>query len=186
MSMFYRHLFLTALFTAATAAVFAAPGMEGRIPADPTLVIPGKGAEKVLLGEDAGSVIRRRGTPDRIARFDSREELFERVYAMPLELKIPYDMIYYYRERACAVFLHRGKVTAVAGIPDSRVTDLPADLDRGMENFILNYGNEGMLVKQRDRNRAYIFPRRGITLFDDGGDDDLDLYLIFTPGAAAP
>jgi hypothetical protein len=157
----------------------AAQDLSSRLRDDETLVVPGRGAERLLIAEGADAVAARMGTPERIARFDVTGELFEKVYKMPADLKIPYDMIYYYRAKKCVVFLHQGKVSAIAGLSNSRVTDLPADLSRGVERFIFSYGNDGLAVAEKGRNRAYIYGRLGIALFDDGANDGIDMYLVF-------
>ncbi len=175
----FQRYFPGAIIILSITATLAPAGLENRIPEDSTLIIPGKGAEKVLLGDDAGTLLRRRGTPDRIARFEQPKELFEHIYAMPMELKIPFDLIYYFRECSCTVFLYRDKVSAVAGVPASRVTDLPVELDGGIDLLILRYGNEGMIVKQKGKNKAYLFPNLGMALFDDEGDGSIDLYIVF-------
>lgn len=163
-----------------------AQDLAPRLLSDETLVIPGRGAEKLLIAEDAGAVAARLGTPERIARFGATGELFEKVYKMPVDLKIPYDMIYYYQAKKCVVFLHQGKVSAIAGLSNARVTDLPADLSRGVERFILNYGNAGMAVAEKGGNRAYLFGRLGIALFDDGANDGIDMFLVFKAQAPSP
>ena len=162
-----------------TPVTIPAQDLSERLRADETLIVPGIGAEKLLLSDSAADVASRKGTPERIARFAATEELFTTIFNLPTELKIPYNMIYYYNENKCAIFFHDNRITAIAGLNTNRVTDLPSDLNRGMDSFIFNYGNQGMELKEKSANRACLYPERGIAVFDDGKDGRIDLYLVF-------
>ncbi len=180
-----RYIFAIALVAL---CAFAAPAQDisSRLRDDETLVVPGKGAEKLLLADGADVVIGTLGTPERIARFDRAGDLFENVYSMRVDLKIPYDLVYYYQSKKCVVFIHGGKVSAIAGFSGGRITDLPADLSRGVERFILGYGNDGMAVKEKGHHRAYIFGKAGIAVFDDGADGSIDMFLVFKAQSTSP
>ncbi len=161
------------------AVTLPAQDLTQRLRSDETLIIPGIGAEKLLLSDSAAGVASLKGSPDRTARFRTTEEIFGTIYKLQTDLKIPYDMIYYYNEKKCVVFLHDSRVSAIAGFSSNRVTDLSVDLGKGMDNFIFSYGNLGMEIKEKASNRACLFAERGIAVFDDGRDGKIDMYLIF-------
>ncbi len=143
---------------------------------DISLVIPGKRAEGFNLSEPA-------------ATSDNAYEI--KSSSMPLVISelihgnyIPdfkFNRISYSRNRYI-VFLNDGVVSAVAGLnPGGRVTDDAVKLSDGVDNFIVNYGNEGLKIVSEGDHKVYIYRELGIAIFDDYGDDRIDMYLVFPP-----
>lgn len=143
---------------------------------DITLVVPGKRAEGFILSEQAAA-------SDHAYVIDSS--------SMPLVISelihskyIPdfrFNRITYSRNRYI-VFLNDGTVSAVAGLnPGSRITDEAVKLSDGVDNFIVSYGNEGLKIVTEGDHKVYIYRELGIAIFDDYGDDRIDMYLVFTP-----
>ncbi len=165
-------------------AIAASTDIQNRIIADETLIIPGLGAEKASLGESMGSIIARLGTPLRTAKIENAGEVFQTIFHVASEVKIPFDAIYYYGDERGIFFLHQNSVSAIAGNPKNRVTDSAVSLDKGIQNCIFHYGNEGLTIVPKGKHRAYFYFQKGIALFDDNSDDDIDLYVVFRPNTA--
>jgi hypothetical protein len=87
-----------------------------------------------------------------------------------------------YRRNRYALFTDNGIVQAVAGLsPADRITDDAVKLTDGADSFIMNYGNSGLNIVNKDGHRIYIYRKMGIAIFDDNSDDSIDMYLIFPP-----
>lgn len=61
------------------------------------------------------------------------------------------------------------------------MTDEAVKLQDGADSFIINYGNSGLRIITEGSHRIYIYRDLGIAIFDDYGDDTIDMYLIFPP-----
>lgn len=159
----------------------ASPDLHNRITSDETLIVPGFGAEKVALGENSGQIIARLGTPLHTVKAENRGEIFQTIFNVKADLKIPFDSIYYYGEGKGIFFLHQNAVSAIAGSPKNRVTYGAVSLDKGVQQFIFHYGNEELTIIPKGKHRAYCYFQKGIALFDDNSDDGADLYVVFRP-----
>lgn len=159
----------------------ASADMQNRIIADETLIILGIGAEKASLGESASTIIARLGSPRRTAKAESNGEVFQTVFNLKADLKIPFDAIYYYGEGKGIFFFHQNALSAIAGGAKNRVTDQAVLLGKGVQQFIFHYGNAGLAIVPKGKHRAYCYFQKGIALFDDNGDDGIDLYVVFRP-----
>ncbi len=168
---------------AALLALAASSDMHNRIATDDTLIIPGIGAEKILLGETSETVIARRGAPLRTVKAETTGEVFQNIFNVKSDLKIPFDAIYYYGEGKGIFFLHMNIVSAIAGSARNRVTVDAVFLEKGVQQFIFHYGNEGLMTVPKGKHTAYCYPRKGIALFDDDGNDGIDLYMVFKAAA---
>lgn len=152
---------------------------QNRLIADETLIVPGIGAEKILLGDTAQTVIARWGAPVRTVKLSKTEETFENIFSIKTDLKIPFDAIYYYGDGKGIFFIHQNIVSAIAGNARSRVTADAVPLDKGVQQFIFHYGNESLMTVHKGKHAAYCYPRKGIAVFDDDGNDGIDLYVVF-------
>lgn len=143
---------------------------------DFTLVIPGRAAEGFSLNDKAASTegaagIEGQSIPPSLSGLikDNHIPVFR------------FNRIIYSRNRY-ALFLNDGVVNAIAGLsPVNRVTDEAVNLQEGADNFIINYGNNGLKIISEGSHRVYIYRGLGIAIFDDYGDDSIDMYLVFTP-----
>ena len=85
-----------------------------------------------------------------------------------------------YNKDSSVVFLNNGIITAIAGLKmERRVTSDAVLLSKGVDNFILNYGNKGLNTINKGNHRVYIYRNLGIAIFNDNNDDIIDMYLIF-------
>lgn len=153
---------------------------DGMIRADESLVVPGRGAERVVLNDSVDALLSGRGYPDRISEFKGGKELFQEVFRVGAPLKISFDKIYYYETKGLIVFIHAANVAAVAGLRrDNRVTFEGVGLGQGIDYFLFRYGNRGLKIIKKETDRIYIYPGLGIALIDDKSDDAIDMFLIF-------
>lgn len=158
-------------------------GEEGRIKlrSDRTLIVPGAGAEGAELGEDAAALVSLIGYPEKIVNPGEKKELLREVFNTRGTISLYYDKVYYYQTKKSVFFIKQGKICAIAGLERSRVTIDSVDLDAGVENFLFNYGNEGLEILKRGRGKLYIYSKIGILVADDLGDNSIDLFIVFPP-----
>ena len=144
---------------------------------DSTIVIPGKTAEGFSLNETSSMP----GNNSQIKNPSMPTPLSDLIRSDAIP-EIEFNRIIYSRNRHI-VFINNGVVTAIAGLnPVNRVTDEAVKFTDGVENFIINYGNEGLKIVTEGEHKVYIYRELGIAIFDDYGDDRIDMYLVFPPG----
>jgi hypothetical protein len=170
-------------FASPMLAISDSPDVQNRLTADETLIVPGVGAEKCLIGEDIAALETRLGNPQRRVKHTKTEEVFQHIFAIPCEVKIPFDAIYYYGEGKGIFFLHHNTIAAIAGSAKNRVTSNAVSLEKGVQQFVFHYGNNQLTQMQKGRHRAYLYHRKGIAVFDDDGNDGINLYIVFRPSA---
>ncbi len=158
-------------------------GLNTKVKNDGSLVVPGLGAERVVLNEDNNAVISIKGYPDRVSEFDEKKEFFNDILGLESPVKIYFDKIYYYKRKTTVVLMHKRLVTGIVGMSNSRVTIDSVDLGKGIEYFVFGYGNDKqeVLVKSNDKKGdiIYLYPERGIALVDDRNNDVIDMYVVF-------
>lgn len=136
---------------------------------DRNLVIPGKTAEGYNLGDRPENIKPvKAGTTDNIGK----------ILDLDCFSSIQFDSYVYNRDTS-VIFLHNGIITAIAGLKtERRITSDAVPLSRGIDNFILNYGNSGLVIKSRKKNKVYYYKIMGIAVFNDNNDNTIDMYLI--------
>lgn len=149
------------------------------IQSDRTLIVPGLGAEKILLGEDAQRILAVMGYPERIARFKKTQELFKHILNIKTSPNIYFTKIYYYKSSGIILFLNKKKVTSIVGLNNFRITSESVNLQNGAEYFIFNYGNKNLTTIRKKKNILYLYPQQGIAIVDDKNDDTINMYIIF-------
>ncbi|HSV96093.1 MAG TPA: hypothetical protein VLM75_04065 [Spirochaetota bacterium] len=175
-----------------TGSLFSPDELALRLKNDTSLVAPGLGSEGVVLGENVSSLVRDRGRADRVAMPGGVRDLLRDVFGQTSGPAIRFDRVYHYAYGRFAVFLLGDEVVAVAGYDRSRVTTDAVSISAGAESFVFNYGNEGLERLTRRKNVMYVYRNLGIAVADDGGDDSIDLVIVFTavkapvPGRARP
>ena len=165
------------------AAFTGISNLDERILNDGSLVVPGRGAEKVLVNEKAKELIGLKGYPDKVSEFEERKELFTDVFKVKSPVNIFFDKIYYYTYHKAVFFIDSNIITAIAGMSNDRITPDSVRLSKGVEYFIFNYGNNNLetLKKEKGNDIIYLYSKYGIALVDDKGDDEINMYLIFPP-----
>jgi hypothetical protein len=149
------------------------------IRSDETLIIPGIGGERIVMGMNISDVISQNGCPEKIADFREGKELFEHIFKIDSPKKIRFDKIFYYKSNNYIVFFRNQMVSAVIGLNTNRITNEFVSLNSGVEYFIFCYGNSGLDLLKKDRNLIYIYSKFGIAIVDDNGDDKIDMYMVF-------
>ena len=167
------YLILTLLIT-------AAPGfLSERIRLDDSLIVPGSGAENIILGDTVSEVRARKGQPDKTAVFNEDHELFRDIFGIPSPAGVYYRKIYHYSISGFMIFFHNDRVSAIAGLNTFRVTSDSVSLQNGIDNFIYNYGNSGLAIMKKGSHAMYLYRKQGIAVIDDSVNDSIDMYLLF-------
>jgi hypothetical protein len=138
---------------------------------DPYLVIPGKSAEGYCLGDKfEGSVSVLSPVTGIISAVLNAENFPE----------IKFDSVFYMKE-SFALFLKDKVIVAIAGFRiEKHVTSDAVLLSKGVDNFILNYGNSGLTIIAKGNHKIYLYKKSGIAVFDDNSDNIIDMFLVFT------
>jgi hypothetical protein len=154
--------------------------IENAIRRDHSLVVPGRGAEKCLLLMDSAKLIEEwRNKKSKITKRVSNGDLFSDVFGVKSEKHILYDYLIYYVEDKVVCAIYRDRLCAVIGFVNKRITVDAVDIEKGIDNFILNYGNESLEILRCSNSKFYVYPKLGIAVADDNGDDSIDLYIVF-------
>jgi len=143
---------------------------------DVSIVVPGKMAEGYILGDALAVDENLYNIP--VAENDVM--LFKNLFEL-CELSIKYNRILYARNRF-VIFADNDAVKCIVGFNmENRVTDDAVRLSLGISNFVLNYGNKDLKIKKNGANKIYLYKGLGIAVFDDYGDNSIDMYMIFDP-----
>jgi len=138
---------------------------------DLNLIVPGRTAEGFNIGEQIKE--------DSFTVYESRENNIAEILTLDYFSDLKFDSLIY-KENESVLFLNKGIITAIAGLTiDKRITSDAVLLSRGVDNFILNYGNSGLSIMKRGEHSVYIYKDFGIAVFDDNNDNIIDMYLIF-------
>ncbi len=175
------HHLASAILMVVLAGSVPGSDMEIKIRTDPDLVAPGIGAEGIVLKDASAEIYARMGYPDRVVVQNSRLQVFSEIFGQKPAVDVSFDKIYYYESKRFIVFLFSGRVSAIAGLNRNRVTSDSVSLNSGVDYFIFRYGNEGLQSFAKGKNRLYIYPRLGMALADDGGDNEIDMFIVFEP-----
>lgn len=151
-----------------------------RVVRDSSLVVPGVGAEGILLGMKVEEVKELKGEPERVTQ-KKRWMLFEDVFKLKEVDDVPFDSMLVYGYPDVTVGLKSGKVQFVIGQSSQRVTSSGVSLERGVQYLIFRMGNEGLHILERTEKSLYMYSTRGLALFDDGSDDSIEMYAVFKP-----
>ena len=166
--------------------ITSAPGLlDERIRLDESLIVPGSGAENIILGDTVSEVRARKGAPEKTALFNNDHELFRDIFGISSPAEVSYRKIFHYSIMGIMVFFSNDRVTAVAGLNTFRVTSDSASLQNGVDSFIFNYGNRDLTVLKKGSHTLYLYRKQGIAVIDDGNNDTIDMYLVFPSAGTA-
>lgn len=156
---------------------------QDRIRADEGLVIPGVGSEKICVGDSYDAVRRVKGRSSYrvVSAKTDKNFLFDVLKIKSCGLHIPFDAIWYFYNSQLIVLFNAGKVSGVCTSNKDRVTSEGVAIGKGISFFVYSYGNEGLLRCGDGVHKIHVYPQRGIALFDDHGDDNIDMVLVFDP-----
>ncbi len=151
-----------------------------RVVSDSTLVVPGVGAEGVVLGMTLKEIKELKGEPRRVTE-KKRWKLFRDVFHLKEIADVPFDMMIEYGYPGITVGLKDSKVQFVIGQSQQRVTNSGVSLEKGVSYVIFQMGNEGLHILERTQKSLYMYRNRGVAFFDDGSNDSIDMYAVFNP-----
>jgi len=153
-------------------SIFACTSADkAAVKTDINLIVPGIRAE----GFDLGQEIRK----EDYKVYESRETNIADILGTDNFADIKFDSLIR-NGNASILFLEKGVITAIAGLTiERRTTSDAVLLSRGIDNFILNYGNSGLSIVKGKNHSIYIYKKSGIAVFDDNNDNTIDMYLIF-------
>jgi hypothetical protein len=151
-----------------------------RILRDHTIVAPGYGSEGVLVNEEIEPVLKRFGRMKfKISKSRNTGELFKDVFKVNSSYKLYFESLYYHEENKFTVCVFQGKVVALIGFNNNRITTDSVNMRSGINSFIFYYGKRSLRLIKADSNGIYLYPDRGIAVVDDGMNDSIDLYIVF-------
>ena len=160
-------------------------GLAKRVLEDASLIVPGIGSEKIVLGSSESDVVRMYPRSEYVISRPGSSELFRDVLKIETNIQVVFDKVFHFNEDRFAVFLVRGRVCAITGFSLEKVTARGVALDRGADYFVFSCGNKGMKAVKQGKNVLYLYADAGIAIADDDGDDDIDLYAVFPSGKSS-
>lgn len=144
---------------------------KAKQPVDISLIVPGISGEGYTLGDSVSLNSFKQKKSDNGNISDITGINFFSV--------LNFDLVIY-NTGSYALYLKNNVLVAITGFKtENRITSDAVPLDRGIDNFIMNYGNKDLLIFSSGIHKAYIYKKLGIAVFDDNNDNTIDMYLIF-------
>jgi len=138
---------------------------------DRYLIIPGKFAEGFNLGDNV--------IEDPSMTSLKKRKTVSEIFGTNVLPELCFDSVLYAGDSYALLFENR-KIVAIAGFKiNKRVTSDAVLLSKGIDNFIMNYGNDDLKIITAGNHKAYIYKKTGIAVFDDNNDNIIDMYIIF-------
>ena len=151
-----------------------------KIKQDDSFIVPGLGANRVLLDEDINYVIQRfKQHGFNISKPKKIAELFKDVFNLSSTTPIYFDTLYHNDENKFSLCVYQNKVVAVIGTNINKITIDFVDLNAGINNFIYHYGNKNLHQMRNGSHGIFYYPEKGIAVVDDNLNDTIDMYIIF-------
>ena len=148
----------------------------------PGILVPGVSAGVISLGGKVEQVVRlyQNSAFERV-RHKQQKNLFADVFNVSAKRDILFDEIYYYNEAGLIVFCLDRTIVAIIVTYRDVVLEGAGSLARHINSVLLNFGNKGISVLKKDDNTLYLFRDRGVALFDDKSDGEIDMAAVFLP-----
>jgi len=147
---------------------------------DDAVIIPGIGAEGILLGENIDELISISSYKNyQVSKPYAPKDLFKNVLKVVFSKKILFDHIYFFEKKKLFIFVLKHKVVAIAGSRDDRITLDSISLAKGVDFFIYNYGNQNCKKIKSAENIIIIYSKIGLAIIDDKSDNSIDMFLVF-------
>lgn len=138
---------------------------------DRSLIIPGKGAE----GYSISQII-----DDNITNHGKKKELFSTVLKVKSKYKLYFNQSIMSDRYILLLLDNAVKAIIITSVTDHVTTDA-VKISRGKENFIINYGNRGLVPFRSKSNSLYYYPSLGIMVIDDLNDNTINMIIISSP-----
>lgn len=153
---------------------------ENLVRNDRSMVVPGKGGEGVLLGEESSAAEGRLTEKNfMVSRFRNKLDLYRDILNVELPFKIFFDKIIYFPDHKTVLLSFNGRINSIIGLNNRKITSDSIDLEKGIEYILFNYGNEHLLTLKNKNGTIYIYGKTGIAFVDDDSDNSLDMYILF-------
>ena len=160
--------------------VHAETDLLEKIKQDESFIVPGLGADRVIMEEDIHTVVQRfKGNSFKISKPKKIAELFKDVFNLASTIPIYFDSIYHNDEQKFSICVYQNKVVAVIGMKINKITIDFVELNSGINNFIYHYGNKNLHQMRNGSHGIYYYPEKGIAVVDDNLNDSIDMYIIF-------
>ncbi len=147
---------------------------------DRKLVVPGRGGEGVLIGEETSAAGGRlSGNNFSLSRFRIELDLYRDILKVESPHRIFFDRILYYPDLDTILLSRKGRVNGIVGLNRMRITSDAVSLDKGLEYILFSYGSENLVTLKKKKGTIYIYLKSGIAFIDDNSDNSLDMYILF-------
>ncbi|HOO70577.1 MAG TPA: hypothetical protein PK926_02370 [Spirochaetota bacterium] len=143
------------------------------------VIVPGIGAEGVLLGDKEGDVIRKYKDSDISIIRTEKKDFFSDVLRINAPCPVYFNKIIKIANANIACFLYNGSVCAITGSNNDSVVLNNISIINGVDYFIYSFGNRGIIKFQSGKNQLLLYAEKGICIADDDNDNDIDLYAVF-------
>lgn len=155
-------------------------GLKVKVIRDDQLIVPGFGAEQVLLGKDFSEITKQFKKDNyKIVQPPTKNNLLKHVFKTSIFNNIYFDRMYFFEKRGFVVLTQNQKVVALLSMNVQRVTIDSVDLHLGIKNFLDAYQKYNFKKNKLGNNTIYNSNRLGMGVVDDGNDNLLDMYYIF-------
>lgn len=155
-------------------------GLKVKIRRDDQLVVPGYGAEQVVLGISLGEVGAQFKKDDyKVVIPGKMNNFLKHVLRSPVYNKINFESMLFFNKRNFVLLMNKGVVVSVLSMNVQRVTIDSVDIHNGVRNFLKSYRSYKFNKSRFGQNTMYHCNRLGIGFVDDGNDDDIDMFYIF-------
>lgn len=139
-------------------------------------IYPGQGAEGYTFQQNAAEI--RRGS-SKVVLAGENPCLFRDVFRVKTSSDINFDTVCV-KDNGFNIFISRNRIVAIVGNAPGRFLAGGYPLDSGISSTILKLGNRGLSIIKSGDHTLYIYQDRGLALFDDGSDDVIDMYAVFS------
>lgn len=160
--------------------VFAETDLMEKVKQDDSFIVPGFGANKVVLEENINYAIQRfKHNSFKLSKPRKISELFKDVLKISSKIQIYFDALYYNAENKFSICVFNNSIVAIIGTNVNKITIDFVDLNNGVNNFIFNYGNKNLYQISNGSHAIYYYLIKGIAVIDDDSNDTIDMYIVF-------
>lgn len=151
-----------------------------RIHSDRALVVPGKGANSIIINESAAIITKRLNTGLKIINQKKPLLLFKHIFKIKPPFDIEFNSLAYYKNDTIIIF-QNNKVISIIIFNSKRITTDMVELQKGIDSVLFHYGNSNMIKIVNGSHSLYIYKKMGIAFFDDKSDNTIDMTMVFEP-----
>jgi len=156
-------------------------GMKIKVRKDEYLIVPGVGAESVILQDkkfDIRSILGQEKYT--ISQTQRLFDIFIDVLGVKGLPSVSFNCIYFVENKSVMYFIENDHVVAIAGLRCNRVTIDLVELHRGVRHVLSRYNQTRMVKNEIKGNVIFVFPEIGFAIADDNNDNVIDFYIVFS------